>query len=167
MGHGRRKLAREYLPGEEPEGKAYGLVGGRRLGAVAEVTHVVPLLRNRRSDAELISYVDGLMDEVAVPSETPNDRRGWVTDPREVLAAERQFDACGSVLLGGYHMHRVPWDGDPLRDTCTELDTRLGEASGLWMFILSLVDPEDPILRTFFEGRNDHETVIRLGHHWT
>lgn len=166
LAHARRKLARQYLAGEERERKAYGLVGARLIGAVAEVSHVVPLLRNRRSDPEMCSYVDELMDEVAIASETPNDRRGWITDPREVLAAEREFDAAGSVLLGGYHMHRVAWEGDPLRDTCTELDTCLAEGSGLWMFILSLVDPDRPVLRTFFEGRNDQEAAIRLGNHW-
>ncbi len=163
MAHGRRKLSRQYLPDEERERKAYGLVGARLDDRVAEVTHVVPLLKNQRSsDPELCDYFDELMDEVAVPSETPNARRGWVTDPREVLQAEREFDATGSVLLGGYHMHRVAWDGDPLRDTCTGLDTRLAESSGMWMFILSLVDPDEPILRTFFEGCNDREAVVRL-----
>lgn len=164
VGHARRKLAGQYLPGEERERKAYGLVGAHLHGAVAEVDHVVPLLCNRRSDPEIRPYVDDLMDEVAVASETPLDRRGWVTDPREVLRAEREFDAAGSVLLGGYHMHRVAWVGDPLRDTCTELDTRLAEGSGLWMFILSLVDPDRPVLRTYFEGRNDQEAAVRLGH---
>lgn len=166
IGHARRKLAQQYLPGEERERKAYGLVGGHLHGAVAEVDHVVPLLRNRRSDPEMRPYVDQLMDDVAVASETPLDRRGWVTDPREVLEAERQFDATRSVLLGGYHMHRVAWQGDPLRDSCTQLDTCLAEGSGLWMFILSLVDPDRPILRTYYEGRNDQEAVVRLGHLW-
>ncbi len=71
------------------------------------------------------------MDELAVRSETPLDRRGWVSDPQETLEAERLFDADGAMLLGGYHMHRVAWDHDPVRDGCTEVDTELAAGSGL------------------------------------
>ena len=73
------------------------------------------------------------------------------------------MDQAGSVLLGGYHMHRVAWDHDPSRDTCTEIDTRLADSSGLWVFILSMVDPDNPVLRAFFEGHNDKEAPVRLG----
>jgi hypothetical protein len=97
----------------------------------AEVTHVVTLLRNCRDEAHLKPVVDRVMDELAVRSETPLDRRGWVSDPQEVLAADHPFERTGSVLFGGYHMHRVPWDHDPLHDGCTEVDTELANASGL------------------------------------
>ena len=166
VNHARRKLAERYLAGEEPERKAYGLVGGRLVGHAAEVTHVFPLVRNLRYDPQFRLYVDELMAEVAVSSETPLERRGWVADPGEVRDAERQLDAAGSVLLGGYHMHRVPWPDDPCRDTCTQVDTRLAERSGLWVFILSMVDPDNVVLRAFFEGSNDKEAPVRLGRFW-
>ncbi len=162
VGHARRKLAGRYLQLEEQAPKAYGLVGGRLVDGHGEVTHVVPLLRNRRDDSHLKPVLDRVMDELAIRSETPLDRRGWVSDPREILAADELFDQAGSVLLGGYHMHRVPWDHDPLRDRCTDVDRELGSGSGLWMFILSMVDPDKPILRAYFEGDNDQEVPVRV-----
>lgn len=162
IAHARRKLTGEYLPGEEQAPKAYGLVGGRVGNRRSQVTHVFPLMRNARDDAHVKEEVDRLMEEFAVRSQTPLDRRGWVTDPREVMAAERECERGGAVLLGGYHMHRVAWNGDPLRDTCTELDSKLAEGSGLWMFILSMVDPQQPVLRAFFEGCNDREATVRV-----
>ena len=98
-----------------------------------------------------------------MPSETPLAGRGWATDPRELLAADLAFDAAGSVLFGGYHMHRVPWKHDPLRDRCTEVDRDLAAGSGLLMFILSVVDPDRPILRAYFEGDNDDERGVLVG----
>ncbi len=162
VGHARRKLDGRYLAMEEQAPKAYGLIGGRLADGHGEVTHVVPLLRNHRDHAHLKPVLDQVMDELAVRSETPLDRRGWVSDPREVLAADELFDRAGSVLLGGYHMHRVPWEHDPVRDSCTEVDTELGSGSGLWMFILSMVLPDRPILRAYFEGDNDREAAVRL-----
>ncbi|MGH3977535.1 MAG: hypothetical protein ACRDRZ_00805 [Pseudonocardiaceae bacterium] len=160
--HARRKLAGEYLPDEEAAPKAYGLLGGRFQAQRMVVTLVFPLRRNLRHAAAYKSHVDQLMDEVAVPSETPTDKRGWVSDPTEVLAAERECEARDSVLFGSYHMHRVAWDHDPKRDCCTELDTRLAEDSGLWAFILSMVDPDRPVLRAFFEGHNEREAPVRI-----
>ena len=161
--HGRRKLGGLWVEGEEQAPKAYGLVGGRLSGPRVELTHVFPLRNNLRSRPDLKGHVDRLMAEMAVPSETPADRRGWVADPREVMAADRACEGAGSTLFGAYHMHRVPWPDDPLRDACTDLDRGLAEGSGLWALILSLVDPERPRLRAFFEGSNDREAVIRVG----
>jgi len=158
--HGRRKLGGRWVEGEEQAPKAYGLVGGRIHGAWVEVTHVLPLRNNLRDRPDLKAHIDRMMTEWAVPSETPMDRRGWVADPREVMAAERTCDEAGSTLFGAYHMHRVPWPDDPLRDSCTALDRGLAEDSGLWTLILSLVDPSVPRLRAFFEGDNDREAVI-------
>ena len=59
-------------------------------------------------------------------------------------------------------MHRVPWGDIPRRDTCTALDTALARESGLWAFILSMVDPERPVLRAFFEGDNCREGRISV-----
>ncbi len=158
--HGRRKLRGRWLEGEEQAPKAYGLVGGRIHGPTAEVTHVLPLRNNLRGRPDLKAHVDRMMADWAVPSETPMDRRGWVADPREVLAAERTCEEVGSTLFGAYHMHRVPWPDDPWRDSCTALDRCLAQDSGLWTLILSLVNPSEPRLRAFFEGDNDREASI-------
>lgn len=158
--HGRRKLGGRWMEGEEQAPKAYGLVGGRIHGLGVEVTHVLPLRNNLRDRPDLKAHVDRLMAAWAVPSETPMDQRGWVADPREVMAAELTFEEAGSTLFGAYHMHRVPWPDDPRRDSCTALDRCLAQASGLWTLILSLVDPSEPRLRAFFEGDNDREAAI-------
>ncbi|MGI8535284.1 MAG: hypothetical protein ACR2K2_02085 [Mycobacteriales bacterium] len=158
--HGSRKLSGRYLPDEEQAPKAYGLLGGRAGEGKLTLTRVFPLRHNLRQAPLYKTYVDELMDEVAVPSETSLDKRGWVSDPVEVLAAERECDSCSSVLIGSYHMHRVPWAHDPDRDCCTELDTRLADGSNLWTLILSMVQPERPLLRAFFEGHNDLEAPV-------
>jgi hypothetical protein len=160
--HARRKLAGNYLPGEEAAPKAYGLLGGRIRADGIEVTRVFPLRHNLRHETQYEAYIDQLMDEVAVPSETSTDKRGWVSDPAEVVAAEDECESCASAMFGSYHMHRVPWAHDPRRDSCTELDTRLAEDSGLWSFILSMVDPDRPVLRAFFEGHNELEAPVRI-----
>lgn len=165
VAHARRKLSGHYLPGEEQAPKAYGLVGGRLFLRAGEVTHLIPLSRNLRDDPRIKPDVDHVLDDWAVPSETPLEGRAWVSDPAEVMKAEREFDEVGSVLFGGYHMHRVPWEQDPLRDTCTDVDRQLARGSGLWVFIVSMVDPEQPRLRAFFEGDNSKEAAVRLGHH--
>lgn len=162
VGHGGRKLAGDWQPGEEQAPKAYGLVGGRVGNGHVVVTHVIALRRNLRDQPDLKADLDRLMAEVAIPSETPNARRGWVADPLEVLAAERRCDAAGSTLFGAYHLHRVAWASDPLRDSCTALDRCLAADSGLWALILSLVDPARPRLRAFYEGDNDIEATIRI-----
>lgn len=162
VAHARRKLDGQYLAGEERAPKAYGLVGGQLFSGHGEVTHVVPLLRNQRDEAHLKPVLDQVMDDLAIRSETPLDRRGWVSDPLEIAAADDLFDTAGAVLLGGYHMHRVAWEHDPVRDSCTEVDSELGANSGLWMFILSMVDRDNPVLRAYFEGDNGHETRVRV-----
>ena len=163
--HARRKLAGRYLPDEEQAPKAFGLLGGRFEAGGVVVTTVVPLRRNLRHRPDLAPVVDDLMRRWAVPSETPFERRGWVADPVEVLAAQEASDEAGSALFGAYHMHRVAWPDDPLRDTCTAIDRCLAAGSGLWAFILSMVDPERPILRAFFEGDNGRESPVLVTDH--
>jgi len=164
VAHARRKLEGHYLAGEEQAPKAYGLVGGRVADGRVVVTHTVPLLHNQRDHAHLKPVLDQVMDDLAIRSETPLDRRGWVSDPREIAAADDLFDRAGAVLIGGYHMHRVAWEHDPVRDGCTDVDRELGTDSGLWMFILSMVDRENPILRAYFEGDNGREIAVRVPH---
>lgn len=162
VGHARRKLTGDWEAGEEQAPKAYGLLGGRAAGPRVEVTHVVPLRRNLRDRPDLKPEVDRLMDTWAVPSETPFDRRGWVSDPREVLAAQELCDRAGSVLFGAYHMHRVSWADDPRRDRCTAIDRALAAGSGLWAVIVSMVDPARPAVRAFFEGDNAREATVEV-----
>lgn len=160
--HAKRKLGAHYLPGEEPERKAYGLLGARLSARQAEVTHVVPLQRNLRYESRHRLWMDDLMGELAVRSETPLKRRGWVADPGEVMRAERECDGAGSALFATYHMHRVPWEHDPVRDTPTEIDARLAQGCGLWVVVLSMVDPERPRLRAFFEADKGNEATLTV-----
>jgi deoxyribodipyrimidine photolyase len=59
-------------------------------------------------------------------------------------------------------MHRVPWSHDPERDTCTELDGEIARGQGQWVFIVSMVDPEDPTIRAFFEADNSREADVMI-----
>lgn len=161
--HARRKLAGEHLPGETAEHKAFGLLVGRIEGECVETARVVPLARNMRHEARHREQIDALVHALAVPSQTPPERRGWLADPKELLAAQDVCDRAGTVIFGSYHMHRVGWPADPRRETCTALDEALARDRGLWMLVLSMVDPERPVLRAFFEGDNDREARVVLG----
>ncbi len=162
VGHACRKLEGHYIEGERPERKAFGLLAGVQRGAVLEVTGVFPLIANLRFDDRHREDFDELVDAYAIPSQTPAEQRGWVADPREVIAAERSCDDAGWILFGNYHTHRVPWPDDPWRDSCTRLDRELAEGTGQWTFILSAVDLDRPILRAYFEGGNEREAAIRV-----
>ncbi|HWC25210.1 MAG TPA: hypothetical protein VG474_01380 [Solirubrobacteraceae bacterium] len=163
LAHARRKLLGDHLPGETPERKAFGLVVGRIDADRAETTDVVPLLRNLRHEGPYRAQIDALVRALAVPSETPPERRGWYADPKELLAAQRACDLAGTVIFGSYHVHRVGWPEDPRRETCTALDEALARGRGLWMLVLSMVDPDRPVLRAFFEGDNEREARVVLG----
>jgi len=163
VAHGLRKREGDHRPGETQERKAYGLLGGRPRGARIDTTHVFCLAKNARYEPQYREEMDQLMASLAVPSETPLERRGWLTDPNELLAAERECESADAVIFASYHMHRVAWPDDPLRDTCTAIDTALARGRGLWVLILSLVNPAHPILRAFFEGDNDREARVVLG----
>jgi hypothetical protein len=162
VGHACRKLDGHYIEGEHPERKAFGLLAGVQRGSAIEVTAVFPLIANLRFDERHREDFDELVDAHAIPSETPAEQRGWVADPREVIAAERACDDADWLLFGNYHTHRVAWPDDPWRDSCTRLDRELAAGTGQWTFILSAVDLNRPILRAYFEGGNDREAAIRV-----
>ena len=160
--HCRRKLDSDYLPGERHAPKAFGLIGGRVAGDRVTVEVIIPLLKNARECAEQKSHMDGAMQRHAVPSETPLDQRGWVAEPTELDAALATLQSLGLRLVGNYHMHRVAWAHDPSRDTPTQLDTILGSASRMFMFIVAMVTPDTPTIRAFFEGAKDLEVPIEI-----
>lgn len=150
--HCRRKLLGEYLPGEDRNQKAFGLLAGKRETDVITVSRCFPLLRNDRQSETHRHNMDRIMAEHAVPSETPFTERGWVAAPPELAEVLRECRRLDLVLVGSYHMHRVAWPDDPLRDTPTTLDKILGSDSRLLMFIMSMVNPDRPSLRAFHEG---------------
>ncbi len=160
LAHARRKLCGRYLPGETAERKAFGLLAGVTDGQRAETTRVLPLARNLRHEPGYRERIDSLVHELAVPSETPLERRGWWADPKELLAAHHGCERAGTVIFASYHMHRVGWPEDPRRDTCTALDEALARGSGLWTLVLSMVEPDRPILGAFFEGDNDRQANV-------
>ena len=160
LDHCRRALE-AYERGQAEEGKAFGLVFGNVSGNVLTVGKCFPLQKNVRSQSPYVEYMDKVMAEHAIPSQTPLEKRGWVADPSELFARVKQCRNHGQILLGTYHMHRVGWEHDTLRDTPTRLDAILAEKSGLVMFIISMVDPGSPIIRTFYEGILEQEIPLR------
>lgn len=162
VAHAYRKLGGYYLPEETEERKAFGLLAGVQRGRSLDVTGVFPLIVNMRHDADFQADMDEIVDEHAIPSETPMAQRGWIASPREVVEVDETCDRFGWQLLGNYHTHRVGWPNDPDRDRCTRLDRELADNSGQWMFILSVVRMDRPILRAYFEGRNECEARIRI-----
>ncbi len=162
LGHCRRKLAGDFLAGETPIRRAYGILAGVLARDIMEVRLVLPVKKNARSVEPFKSYMDKIMAEHAVQSTTPMDQRGWITDPDELMQCFRRCDEEGLMIFGSYHMHIVAWQGDPKRDTPTRLDTVLARGSNLVSFIISMVDEEHPSMRAFFEGRPDREIPINI-----
>ncbi len=160
--HCRRKLSGRFLAEEEQNRKAYGLLAGEADGELITVKACLPLLKNARSIEPHRGFMDRMMQEHAIESETPLAKRGWVADPVELTGAVSKFKAQSLSLIGSYHMHRVAWDHDKDRDTPTTLDTVLGKDSRLIMMIISMVDPNQPTIRAFYEGREDREIPISI-----
>ena len=149
-----------FRDGQSDEGKAFGLIFGSVSGQVITVANCFPLQRNVRSQSPYKDYMDRMMTEHAIPSVTPLDRRGWVADPAELFSRIKECRESGQVLLGTYHMHRVGWKHDNVRDTPTKLDAVLAKESGLLMFVISMVVPEQPVIRAYYEGIMDREVSI-------
>ncbi len=160
--HCRRKLAGDFLPGETPVRRAYGILAGTMEDDVLQVRRVLPVKKNARGVEPFKSYMDTVMAEHAVKSTTPMEQRGWITDPEELMECFRRCDEQGLMVFGTYHMHIVAWDGDPHRDTPTRLDTVLARDSNLVSFIISMVDENAPSMRAFYEGRPDREIPINI-----
>jgi len=161
VGHAARKLRGEYRDDESPEPQAFGLLAGVPESGALRATVTFPLRRNLRTDPRRGREVDAVVRELATDSRTPISRRGWVAAPEELIAAQDHCDRTDLTVFAAYHMHKVPWEHDPLRDRPTALDTALGEGQGLWMLIVSMVDPERPSLRAFWEGRPEVEVPLR------
>jgi len=158
--HCRRKLNEIYLPDEPREKKAFGIIAGNKTGKGILVRQCFPLRRNVRSQEPYKDYIDSVMAKHAIPSETPLRKRGWVADPGELQDVLVECHRGNITLVGSYHMHRVAWKDDRDRDTPTQLDGVLGAQSRMIMFIISMVKPELPILRAFYEGKLDNEFSI-------
>ena len=160
IAHCNRKLAGDFLPDETPVKRAYGILAGVTEGDNLLVRRALPVKKNGRDREPLKSYMDRIMAEHALPSTTPLSRRGWITDPEELMQCYDLCDRDNLEVLGTYHMHIVPWEGDPIRDTPTRLDTVLARESNLYSFIISMVDVEQPTIKAYFEGVLEQETPI-------
>ena len=160
--HCLRKLTGNYTQEEDPEPKAFGLIGGRQSSNSIEIMSCIPLMKNVRKGDEQRIYMDKIMTDHAIPSETPLKNRGWVADPEEMASSMRKLKEDDCTLIGTYHMHRVPWAHDKVRDTPTKLDTILGKDSRLIMFIIAMVEPEAPVLRAFSDGDINKEIPVSI-----
>jgi len=147
--------------GHAEESKAFGLLCGTVTGQCITVTSSFPLHKNVRSQAPYKEFMDKIMNEHAIPSVTPLDQRGWVADPAELFSRIKECRRNRQILIGTYHMHRVGWEHDTMRDTPTKLDAVLARESGLLMFIVSMVEPVKPIIRAFYEGIKEQEIPIQ------
>lgn len=162
VSHVVRKFTGYYVDGEHHEQKAFGVLAGDQRGQTVYVRAVFPLITNMRYDPHQRVWLDEVVSDHAIPSATPLEQRGWVADPRELMAVEEICENTGWVVFGNYHTHRVPWAHDQLRDTCTRLDRELAADSGQWTFICSAVDLHHTRLRAFFEGDNGCEAAVRV-----
>jgi len=161
--HCKRKLAGNYLPGESKGRRAYGLVAGAQNGITLNAKRILPAKRNVRDQEPYKTCMDKMMEEHAIPSKTPSSSRGWMTDPEELKECYDRCDQEGLIVFGTYHMHVVPWEHDPRRDTPTNLDMVLARNSNLFILIISMVDMSHPSIRAFFEGKLEEEMPVIIG----
>lgn len=162
VSHVVRKLTGYYIDGETPERKAFGMLAGTPEPDGYTVTAAFPLLVNMRRADRYRHDMDDIVTEHAIPSQTPNEQRGWIANPAELMAIENACNAHGWLLFANYHTHRISWPHDPRRDSCTQLDRALAAGSGQWTFIISAVDLHRPSIRAFYEADNMSEATIKL-----
>ncbi|KPK23491.1 MAG: hypothetical protein AMJ61_15650 [Desulfobacterales bacterium SG8_35_2] len=162
ISHCRRKLNSEFIAGESEEKKAFGLVAGNKEDAGIIVKRCFALKKNARYQLPYSEYMNKILAHHAIPSETGLANRGWVADPQELKDVTRNCQEQGLTILGAYHMHRVAWQHDATRDTPTELDGILAAGSRMIMFVVSMVDPQKPMMRAFYEGDIAREIPISL-----
>lgn len=159
----RDKMLRHCRGAAAADGRAFGLLAGRVVKGGMFLARAYPLRRNMRDKEPWRSKIDDVMRRLAVPSKTPLEKRGWAADPVELEAAEKAAGKRREKLLAAYHMHKVPWPGDPFRDTPTAVDSELAAGCGLWSVIVSMVDPSTPRIRAFFECDKRMEAPVRTG----
>jgi len=158
--HCKRRLAGHYLPDESEGRKAYGLLAGTQNGSTLKVGRILPGRKNVRDQEPYKTYMDKMMEEHAIPSKSPLSSRGWITDPEELKQYYDRCDQEGLIVFGTYHMHVVPWEHDPVRDTPTKLDAILAQNSNLFSFIVSMVDVSRPSIRAFYEAMREREIPV-------
>ena len=78
--HCLRKLAGDYLENENRNLKAFGLLAGDKNSTQITIRAIYPLLQNARSSEPHRQFMDRMMAEHAIPSETPLSKRGWIAD---------------------------------------------------------------------------------------
>ncbi len=160
VSHCRRKLAGEFLPGESEIRRAYGILAGLQENGEIKIDYVLPVKKNARAVEPLKTYMDTVMEKYAKPSKTPMGQRGWITDPLELKECYEVCDQKDLQIFGTYHMHIVAWEGDPLRDMPTVLDTVLAKNSNLFTFIIAMVDESNPSIKAFYEGKSEQEVPV-------
>src|ERR1700684_4526519 len=78
LAHAERKLDGRWLCGESREQQAFGLLAGRLTVDAILTTMIFPLLRNVRQDPVRGAPIREAVNELATPSRTPLDQRGWL-----------------------------------------------------------------------------------------
>jgi len=163
--HCLRKLQGKYFPQEIRERQAYGLMGGSFYNESLSVELVLPLFKNARLYGPVRAHMNEIISEHAIPGAVPITERAWVADPLEVknflkLLQQRQLE-----LVGTYHMHHLEsWQGNEIWELPTKLDEVLGKNTGLFMFIIGMVDLMQPTVRAFYEGCIDQEVRVMTRH---
>jgi hypothetical protein len=160
VAHCKRKFEGKFLDGESRTRRAYGLVAGIQNEHTMNTERIFSFKKNVRDQEPYKTYMDNLMQEYAVPSETPLSSRGWITDPEELKTCYDRCDQEGLIVFGTYHAHYVSWENDPKRDKPTMLDMVLARNSNLFSFIVSMVDITQPGIRAFYEGSPEREVPI-------
>lgn len=159
--HCLRKLNGGYLAEETKEQQAYGLIGGKIFKQVLLIGMVVPLYKNFRKDRSIKKHMDNIVSKYAIPAKTPIEERGWIASPSETIGVLKMLQQENLQLVGTYHMHHLlSWNGDGERDKPTELDRNLAKDTELFMFIIGMINPQKPIIRTYYEGCVNQEIQV-------
>lgn len=122
------------------------------------VDHAISVLPNEACGL-IAGRVDGgnkQIDKVYLLTNTDQSNEHFSLDPKEQLSAVKDMRAQGYVPLGNWHSHPET----PSRPS--EEDKRLAYDKNASYLILSLMDPENPVLNSFhIEGTDaTKETLI-------
>ena len=124
--------------------KAFGLIGGTDL---YHPKTLYPCKTNLRNEPEWKSLFESFGDFYKDPD------LGFVISHPEVKAVMDAIDARKELCIGVFHSHRF------LKAEPSEIDVYLNSGSGLFSYIVSVVDPSAPVVGVFHLNGGGYQNI--------
>ncbi|MBL1230066.1 hypothetical protein IW492_12565 [Enterococcus sp. BWB1-3] len=151
----------DLIENERDDHQSFGIIVGKINGVQAEVIQHFPLKRNYRLNSNISQCYTQKLCELGYPGELQIERRGWVSDPIELIEVIKSCNELNLEFIGGYHMHHdESWSGPEDKRIPSKLDKELVKNSGEMVFVVSILKKERAI-RCFYEGNEEIKIVRR------